>query len=109
MTIPVSPVVQLTVHGCELLAAEETLVVPALHPVGLGPHVGRRHRLEVRRGELGPQVQALPIVTAFVAEVLPDHDRLRDEGLALAAEAVVHEVAVQQDRVYEQVAILNVR
>ena len=92
------------VHGGKLLAAEEALVVPALDPVGPRSHVGRRHRLQVRRGELGPEVEALPIVVALVAEVLPDHDRLRDERLALAAEAVVREVAVKQDRVYVEVA-----
>ena len=39
-----------------------------------------------------------------MVEVGPGHDGLRDEGLALAAEAVVHEVAVQQDSVHEEVA-----
>ena len=92
------------VHGGAPLAAEEALVVPPLHPVGPRPHLGRRHRPEVRRGELGPRVEALPLVAALVAEVLPDHDRLRDERLALAAEAVVREVAVKQDRVYVEVA-----
>ena len=92
-------------YGCELLAvaAEEALVVPALDPVGLRTHVGRRHRFEVGRGELGPRVETTSFFAALVVKVGPDHDGLRDEGLALAAEAVVHEVAVQQDSVHEEV------
>ena len=92
-------------YGGELLpvAAEEALVVPALDPVGLRTHVGRRHRFEVRRGELGPRVETTSFFAALVVEVGPDHDGLRDEGLALAAEAVVHDVAIQQDGVHEKV------